>query len=353
VRRYVFPDGNRLDLPNVSRGGLRSAFDGALGPGAGEHWLRAIDHGGRAWDAIRPTLVEAPRGGRRELARLLRSRSGRGALTPGRSLRALSRSWFADPRLSLLLDDYARQAGADPAEAPGVLAVRIYIEHVFGTWQVWGGLYQLADALYERVLGLGVQVRLDTAVVRIDSVGGGVTGVVLPDGERLSAEVVVAAVDKAALAEMSGASAPKVAYPPPVTTLCLALDDASAPLPMPHETVLLSEHDAAVRIHVPADRPRAWTVHAEGAWESEDLLKVLAGHGFELRGRILAQHLVSTAGTAPFGPSMRDLSSALLRSPIAQPTRGLFHVGASARPGAGVSFAAQSALLAAELIGSA
>jgi phytoene dehydrogenase-like protein len=59
VRRYVFPDGAVLDLPNASRGRLRTAFDEALGAGAGDSWLRLVDHGGRAWEALRPVLVEA------------------------------------------------------------------------------------------------------------------------------------------------------------------------------------------------------------------------------------------------------------------------------------------------------
>src|SRR5258708_36637728 len=33
VRRYLFLDGTRLDLPNASRGRVRSAFDAALGAG--------------------------------------------------------------------------------------------------------------------------------------------------------------------------------------------------------------------------------------------------------------------------------------------------------------------------------
>jgi phytoene dehydrogenase-like protein len=71
VRRYLFPDGTALDLPNASRGRLRAAFDEALGTGAGDAWLRVTDHGSAVWDAIRPALVEAPGSGGRELARLL------------------------------------------------------------------------------------------------------------------------------------------------------------------------------------------------------------------------------------------------------------------------------------------
>jgi phytoene dehydrogenase-like protein len=43
VRRYLFPDGTRLDIPNASRGRLHAAFDSALGTGAGDAWLRVLD----------------------------------------------------------------------------------------------------------------------------------------------------------------------------------------------------------------------------------------------------------------------------------------------------------------------
>src|SRR6185437_237929 len=104
VRRFLFPDGTRLDLPNASRGRLVAAFDEALGAGAGAAWLRVVDHGSQVWDAIRPALIEAPGAGGRELVRLLRTTAGRRALTPLRSLRQLASGWFATPGLFLLLD---------------------------------------------------------------------------------------------------------------------------------------------------------------------------------------------------------------------------------------------------------
>jgi phytoene dehydrogenase-like protein len=358
VRRYVFPDGTRLDLPNASRGRLRAAFDEALGGGAGDAWLRVIDHGSRAWDAIRPTLVESPGGGR-ELARLLRTAEGRRALTPLRSLRALAGQWFkhADPRLFLVLDDYARQGGADPQRAPGVLAARPYVEHAFGAWRIVGGMHTLAEALRRRVLDRGAEIRHGARVAQVEiSASGAVSSVLLEGGERLAADVVIAAVDRAVLARLVGGPVPKGPYSPSVTTLCLVCED---PPDMPHETVLLDGRGPAVRIHVAAEQPTAWTVHAPGEREPETVLADLAARGFDVRDKVRVQHTITAAdreaatgvpGGAAYGPAANSLRAALLRSPIAQPTPGLFHVGASARPGAGLSFAALSGWQAAELI---
>lgn len=364
VRSYLFPDGTRLDLPNASRARLLTAFDDALGMGAGANWLRVLEHGSRVWNTIRPALVEAPGAGRRALARLLRTRAGRAALTPGRSLDGLTRRWFAHhPGLGLILDDYARQAGADPRHAPAVLTAQPYIEHAFGAWRIPAGMHTLGAALFERAVARGVAFRFDEPVARISTSSssapsGRATGVVLGDGTELAADVVIAAVDTAVLARLTGSAEQRLAYSQSVTTLCLALDDAPAP-EMPHETVLLDETGPAIRIHVARERPSAWTVHADGDQAPDALLDAIARRGFDVRTRIRARHFVTTAdreaatgapGGAAYGPAPRDLRSALLRSPVAQPTRGLFHVGASARPGAGLSFAALSGWQASELI---
>ncbi len=375
VRRYVFPDGTRLDLPNASRGRLLAAFDDALGPGAGEAWLRVIDHGSEVWDAIRPTLVEAPGSGERELVQLLRTRAGRRALTPLRSLRGLADQWFkgADPRLFLVLDDYARQAGADPRRAPAVVAARPYIEQAFGAWRIVGGMHGLASALYQRVVDRGVEIRYGARVLKIETSGAGtgaVNGVLLESSERLAADVVVAGVDVAVLEKLVGGGVSRGtgtdsrSYSAGVTTLCLAVED---PPEMPHETVLLTEGGPAIRIHVAAEQPSAWTVHVpdglgKGA-DADAVLSAIAARGICLAerdmGRVRILHVLTAAdraaetgvpGGAAHGPAANSLRSVLLRSPIVQPTRGLFHVGASARPGSGLSFAALSGWQAAELI---
>jgi phytoene dehydrogenase-like protein len=362
VRRYVFPDGTRLDLPNSSRGRLHAAFDAALGAGAGDAWLRVVDHGSRVWDAIRPTLVEAPGSGEPELRALLKTRDGRHALTPRHSLRRLAKDWFkgVDPRLLLVLDDYARQAGAEPRHAPGVLATRVYVEQVFGAWRIVGGLYELAEALRQRVEDRGVEVRLGARVARIErGPTGSVSGVLLEDGTRLEADVVVAGIDQAVLAGLLGGAprAPKKnTYTSSVATLCFAVEEPPEPL---HETVLLDEHGPAIRIHVSAEQPTAWTVHVPPALDTGAVLPKLAAYGIDVRAKARLLHVIGAEdweratgvpGGAAYGPAADSVEAALLRSPIAQPIHGLYHVGASAQPGSGLPFVALSGWQASELV---
>lgn len=374
VRTYAFPDGTRLALPNASRGATRSAFDAAFGPGSGEAWLRVLDHGNRAWSAIRPTLVEVPDAGRGDLWRLLRSSTARRALAPRRTLRQVAAdAGVRDPRMLRVLDEYARDAGADPEHAPAILAVRPYIEHTFGAWRVVGGLTELVTAMYERCVTRGVSFRFATEV-------GGVSHgeVTLASGERLAADVVVAAVDAAVMARLTGAKPANVPYS--ASALSVRLDGPATVdgIGLPHESVLFDGGpndgqgaSGTIRLHAAAERATEWVATVErkgGRGErdgesddearrlAEDLAKRLGIPAAALTVRDVLtpadrERLTGTPGGSLHGPAVDSLSSAVLRSPTVHPTiKGLLHVGASARPGPGIAFAALGAWNAAEVL---
>lgn len=400
VRRYVFADGSSLVLPNTARGAAKEAFDATFGDGAGAAWLGLLDHGNRAWSTIRPTLVEVPDATRSDLWRLYRSGAGRRALTPRRTLRQTAEACgFRDPRMTAVLDEYALNAGADPRVAPAVLAIRPYIEHAFGAWRVVGGGPELARAMYERCLARKVTFRFGAEATAIDS--GTVT---LASGERLTADVIVAAVDERILKRLTGAvpaagkaSKASVAagYSPSLLSLHL---HASKDLDLPYESVFLGDtgrnasnarldalfadpaaYTASGGLSVPADptlrvraapeQPREFVVHTDVPAGLSDE----AAHGYvptliELVGRRLGlspdialalqdtitpadrEQLTGVPGGSVNGPAITSVSSALLRSPTVQPIKGLLHIGASSRPGPGLAFAALSAWNAAEVL---
>ena len=406
VRRYVFADGTRLDLPNSSRARVLSTFDSALGRGSGLSWFRAVEHGAAVWELLRPAWFEAPRASSADLPSLLGARSAKYVVTPRSGLRKLAKSWFDDPRLGLLLDEYALGYGADPRRAPGILAVAPYVEHAFGAWRIVGGLSSLTGALHRRALARGVTFRLDCPVRQVTTAAdGSVDGVVLADGSRLSADTVVAAVDTAQLAELtaakgspdkpkrSGAAEPE--YSASVFTVLLRVPGAAE---QPHETVFFAGHDKAavesrledtfgrrarpvaeptIRVCVSQEHPECWSAHAyaprhgsgPGAvdWSSpglavdyaNTLVTQLVRRGALAAGAAEIVRVISpldrelatgVPGGSAYGPAAHDLHATLLRSPVAQPTPGLFHVGASARPGPGLPFAALSAWHLSELL---
>ena len=364
VRTFVFPDGTRLALPNTSRGATTEAFDAAFGAGAGAAWLRVLDHGNRAWSAIRPTLVEVPDAGRGDLWRLLRDSAARRALAPRRTLRQIgAEAGIRDPRMLRILDECALGAGAEPARAPAVLAIRPYIEHTFGAWRVVGGPNALIAALYERCLKRGVSFRFDTEVSAVAS--GGVT---LADGERLGADVVVAALDARVLAGLTSAKPSREAYSPSAFSVRL---EGPSGIELPYESVLFGDdgRQPTIRVHVAPERPTEWIAsvdadaashpedqrHEDARRLTEDLTKRLgvAADAVAVRDVLTPgdrERLTGTPGGSLHGPAVDSLSSAILRSPTVQPIKGLLHIGSSARPGPGLAFAALGAWNAAEVL---
>jgi len=196
---YRFPDGTELWVPNASRSGTARALDEALGAGAGGQWTALIDHAAAVWQVTRTPFLERPLTGPLDLVRKsIRVRDLR-TVAPLTSLRRIGRRYLTDPRLRMMLDRYATYAGSDPRRAPAALVVVPYIEQTFGAWHIGGGLAELARATYERCVERDIEFRFDSKVTQVLVEGSKAAGVVLADGQRLNADVVVANVDATGL----------------------------------------------------------------------------------------------------------------------------------------------------------
>jgi len=192
---YRFADGTRLDMPTGPAAVAGRALDEALGAGAGRQWLDLLGRGQAIWQATRGPFLGSPLDGARTLARqAVRTRDLR-TIAPWLSLRGLGSRYLQHPHLRTLLDRYATYTGSDPRRAPAALATVPYVEQAFGSWYVQGGLRLLGDAMAERAIALGCEVRTgaDVAAVRVEN--GRACGVSLADGEVLDADVVVANAD--------------------------------------------------------------------------------------------------------------------------------------------------------------
>ncbi|MFZ5871360.1 MAG: phytoene desaturase family protein [Actinomycetota bacterium] len=196
---YRFGDGTRVDVPNLSRPGVRDAFDAALGAGAGAQWQAFLERAGRIWDATRGPFLTSPLDGARTLARLSRRTGDLRTIAPWLSLRQLGRRYLRHEHLRTFLDRYATYTGSDPRRAPAALATVPYVEQVFGSWYVRGGLRRLAEAVAQRAQECGAQVRTGADVAEVLVSGGRAAGVRLAGGEVLPADVVVANADAAHL----------------------------------------------------------------------------------------------------------------------------------------------------------
>jgi len=93
-------------------------------------------------------------------------------------------------------------AGPITNEGTGVFFALLGFIHRFGIGRAVGGMQMLPNALESRLKELGGEVRVSAPVSEIIAEQGKVKGVVLEDGSRLNAEVVIAAIHPKSAFEM-------------------------------------------------------------------------------------------------------------------------------------------------------
>ncbi|MBY8872810.1 phytoene desaturase [Micromonospora sp. PLK6-60] len=404
IVRHVFPDGSTLDSC-ADPDGFAGRIGAAFGDRAAADWRRLWRRAERVWAASHRDILRRSVDSPRDLAALAWRLGDLAAIAPGRTLRGLGRGHLADPRLRMLLDRYATYTGADPRRAPAALVAVPYAELAYGGWYLRGGLGSLADALLTRCLDLGVVVRTDTAVTRIDAAGGRVHGVRLAGtAAPLPADVVVANVDALTLYRDLLPHPRRLAR---LTDRSLAgfvlLLGVRGDSGLAHHNVFFprdydAEFDAVfgdpgrgvrarpaldptVFVTVaddPAARPaghEAWFVLVNAArhgtaagavdWRrpglaqayADRILDVLAERGVDVRDRLLFREVrtpadLATAAAAP-GGSIYGTAGGLLRPANRGPARGLWLVGGSSHPGGGLPMVTLSAEIVAEEIGPA
>ena len=394
--RHRFADGTWLDSTD-DLAEMADRLDAALGAGAGADWRAFLERAGRIWEASRGPFLESPLHGPRTLASLaLRHPGDLATLAPGRTLRALGRRYLRDARLRVLLDRYATYTGSDPRLAPAALAAIPYVEQQQGGWYVEGGLHRIAEALLERALDLGVEVRLGTPVSRILDPA---TGVVLADGGQLRADIVVANTDAAHLygdlVPHRGASRRLARTIPSLSGFVLLLALRGRSTDQAHHTVLFpADYDAEldavfgsrvvedptvyvsappdgapdgheawfVLVNAPRQGPFDWRASGVTEGYADRVLQVMAERGLDVRDRLLWREVrppadledrTGSVGGAIYGSSSNGARAAFLRPANRSPVPGLFLVGGSSHPGGGLPLVALSARIVSELVGPA
>ena len=403
VARYRFADGTAFDAA-ADLDAFCAGLDAALGPGNGDDWRRFTARAAEVWRATRGPFLESPLDGARTMLRLAaRQPRDIATIAPGRTLRSLGRRYLRDPRLRMHLDRYATYTGSDPRRAPAALAVVPYVEQAYGGWYVPGGLRRIGDALHERALERGAVVVLGARVVQITTSAGRADGVVLADGRRLPADVVVANADAASvygsLVSSPSASRRLARATPSLSGFVLLLavegrtpglahhnvlfpadydaefDALFGPRPRPVEDPTLyvsAPDDPAVRpdgceawfvlVNAPRHGPVDWREPGLAASYADRLLDLLAARGLPVRDRVRWSEVVTPAdlegrtgspGGAIYGTSSNGAAAAFLRPANRSPVPGLFLVGGSSHPGGGLPLVTLSARIVADLVGPA
>jgi phytoene desaturase len=362
ARTHRFVDGTELALPTGSRADQIDAMTPVLGADAAGRWAEFVDGLAPVWELLRKAALEQPFTGCSALDRRQQK-----LLDARRSLRKVCRKTFRDERLQTLLLHHTVMQGSEPRDTPGFIGVEHYVERTFGLWRPAGGMYAVTKALTTRLRERGVDVRTETEATGIVCKDDAVDTVVLADASTLGADVVVGAIDPRRVFRMLE-SAPTAreplrdvdrtipAVPPGMTHLGL---HATADVPtLSGETVLHGEEftlvvrpdEVAPAGHV------GWTVLRRGN-VGENTLDALARHGLDVREQVVARvdrspaDIVRAAGGSPYGVRWAGPRTLDWRPLNQTPVRGLYLVGASAHPGAGVPLVGLGAALVAQLVG--
>jgi phytoene desaturase len=104
-------------------------------------------------------------------------------------------NYFDSPRLKAAFTFQNMYLGLSPYDAPATYSLLQYTELADGVWFPMGGMYRIIETLVDIAKSLGVQFLYDAPVSKIEVDGKRATGVLLEDGRRLSADVVVANAD--------------------------------------------------------------------------------------------------------------------------------------------------------------
>jgi 1-hydroxycarotenoid 3,4-desaturase len=400
LARHFWPDGSQLDL-HADRARTQDAIGAFAGPAAAEGFARFCIESRAIYETLDHPFM------RRERPNPLQLAQGAGLAAMLR-IRPFTRLWdalgpfFRDPRLRQLFARYATYCGSSPFLAPATLMLIAHAE-MEGVWAIEGGLPALARAMALEIARLGGTLRYEARVSRITTRGGQVSGLVLASGERIEADAVIVNADTDALAgRLLGEDVARAVRPRDramrslsAVTMSFAGTCSGPDLPM-HSVFFSADYAAEFRALAAGRIPDDPTVYLcaldrrEGPGavppsgerflalinappRGDDptfnapepdacqtmIQAVLARNGVRLQPgphppRMMTPRTFETAypgsGGGLYGSATHGAMASFRRPGARTRIPGLYCVGGSVHPGAGVPMAATSGMIAAEAL---
>ncbi|NCD71369.1 phytoene desaturase family protein [Mucilaginibacter agri] len=112
------------------------------------------------------------------------------------SVRKHVRKYFKNPRLVKMLEFPVLFLGATAQDIPAMYSMMNYADLVLGTWYPAGGMHQIVKGMVKVANELGVEIKLNTAVTKIETLKGKVSDIKTTQGDY-HADFVVAGADYA------------------------------------------------------------------------------------------------------------------------------------------------------------
>jgi phytoene desaturase len=103
--------------------------------------------------------------------------------------------YFKNPRLKAAFTFQNMYLGLSPYDAPATYSLLQYTELAEGIWFPMGGMYRVIESMTAIAERLGVRFVYDAPVEHIEHNGQRATGVLLKDGRKMSADVIVVNAD--------------------------------------------------------------------------------------------------------------------------------------------------------------
>jgi phytoene desaturase len=299
-----------------------------------------------------------------------------------------NKSLFKNSKTVQFFDRYATYNGSNPYKAPATLNVIPHYEFGFGAFAPELGIRSIADVLYKKAVGLGVEFKFDSAVTSVEKRS---TAYVINNAE--SVDILVCNMDVAAasvgpLANLL--SAKKTKYEPSSSALifywglnksfteldthnifftedykkefdCIFIDKAIAKDPTIYINITSKTNKADaptdcenwfVMVNAPYVAHQNWDEMIEQAKSNilaklSKLLHCDIANYIEVEHKltpILIRDKTSSYKGALYGSSSNKLMSAFLRQPnFSRKHKGLYFCGGSVHPGGGIPLSLLSA----------
>jgi phytoene desaturase len=188
--RCSFPDGTTFDYVG-DEARLLSQIE-AINPRDVEGYKRMVEHAKRIFDIGYTKLADVPFS---RFSDMLRIAPDLARLSAYKSVYSLVSSYIKDDRLRQVFTFEPLLIGGNPMKVPGIYLLIHWLERKWGVHYAMGGTGAIVRSLVRLLEETGASVRLNAPVSRIECVGSKVRGVRLENGEFLKADLVVSNAD--------------------------------------------------------------------------------------------------------------------------------------------------------------
>jgi phytoene desaturase len=409
---YNFGDGKRLTFPNLSNPDTYAEISRVLGVNASLSWKKLIERSERMWEVARGQFIESELNSFRPLLFNRKLVKQIKEISPMTSLRKISEKIDLDPHLRNIVDRYATYTGSDPRNSPAVLLTIAFVESTFGAWHIKGGIGQLATALQNRCIELGVIFHFNSLVTSISTEAERVKGIIVNNSQYIASDLVVANADaeyvynkllskdvksanyerkklKRAVKSLSGFSLllglnnskgekvelshHNIYFPKnydeefnEIFTKKIPVNDPTIYICAPNDSSMVSDGNKEawfVLVNAPRHEPGiGWDWSQQSESYAQKILNKLDSLGLNVSSRLeffkfrtpadLESYALAPGGSI-YGTSSNSVRSAFLRARNRSKTHGLFCVGGSSHPGGGLPLVGISAQIVANSIGKA